>query len=102
MKQLLNFRKKEGQKTKKKFIATLTLAMVMALSFCSTVFATTPAPIDLAPIQTAITGSISVAQIVSVIAAVIAGSMAFVLIWFGARKLTKSILSAFKSGKLHF
>ncbi|MDF2943572.1 MAG: hypothetical protein K0S01_2430 [Herbinix sp.] len=89
--------------SKSKLGLMLTMAMIFAMTLCSTAFAAvTPAPLDLDPIQDAIMGSISVSQIALIIAACIGAGMGFVLLWFGARKLVRSIMSAFKKGKLQF
>jgi len=57
---------------------------------------------DFSEIISAITGKLTVAEIGGLIAAIIGAGMGFVLLWFGARKLVKAIVSAFKTGKLHF
>ncbi len=89
-------------KSKKKISMMLALTAIMVFSVTSMAFAAdpTPAAIDLDPVKTAILGSVSTSQIVTVIAAVIAGGMSFVLLWWGARKLFRAIMSAFKKGKL--
>lgn len=58
--------------------------------------------IDLSPIADALTSSVNVGQIGTVVGAVIAGGIGLSVFWFGARKLTKSVMSAFKTGKLKF
>lgn len=63
---------------------------------------TTPAPIDVSQITTAITGSVSTGTILTVIAGIIGTGMAFVLMWWGARKIKSGALSAIFKGKLHF
>jgi hypothetical protein len=89
---------------KRKFVAMISMAAVIVFMTVSTALAAspTPAPVNLTEISTAVTNQLSVEQIVSIIAAVIAGSMAFVVLWFGARKLTKALVHAFKTGKIHF
>lgn len=88
-------------------VSKVTSAVALSLTFALTTVgvafgATTPAPLDLTPIQSAITGSITAGQIATIIGACIAGSMSFMLLWFGARKLTKAITGAFKTGKIKF
>lgn len=87
--------------TKVGSMITTTVAIIP--TFCSNALATpAPDPIDLTSVQTAITNSISVSQITGIIAACIGGGMGFALIWFGARKLFKTINKAFKTGKISF
>lgn len=54
----------------------------------------------IAPLMTALTDSITPAQIIAVLASIIGVGMAFVLMWFGARKLVsifKKLLQEAKS-----
>ena len=51
---------------------------------------------------TAITNSITPAQIVGVLAAVVGVGMTFVLMWFGARKLKQIFTNAVTKGKISF
>ncbi len=53
----------------------------------------------IAPIISAITGTISISNIVAIIAGVIAITITFALMWFGARYATRKINAAFKKGK---
>ena len=52
-------------------------------------------------IVTAITGSVSVSTISTVIVSAITASIGLVFFWWAARKVTQVIFSAFRSGKLH-
>lgn len=54
----------------------------------------------LAPLQTALTGSITPAQIVAVLAGMIGVGMTFVLMWFGVRKLISIFRKAVTKGKI--
>lgn len=54
----------------------------------------------LAPLTTALTSSITPAQIVAVLAAIIGVGMTFVLMWFGARKLKSIFTKAVTKGKI--
>ncbi len=56
----------------------------------------------LQPLITAITNSITPAQIVAVLAAVVGVGMTFVLMWFGARKLKQIFTNAVTKGKISF
>ncbi len=52
-------------------------------------------------IVSAISGSISVSTISSVLVSVTTTAIALVFFWWAARKVTQVIFSAFRSGKLH-
>lgn len=52
-------------------------------------------------IVSAITGSISVSTISTVLVSAITASIGIVFFWWAARKVTQVIFSAFRSGKLH-
>lgn len=54
----------------------------------------------LAPLQTALTSSITPAQIVAVLAGIIGVGMTFVLMWFGVRKLISIFRKAVTKGKI--
>lgn len=54
----------------------------------------------LAPLQTALTSSITPGQIVAVLAAIIGVGMTFVLMWFGVRKLISIFRKAVTKGKI--
>lgn len=54
----------------------------------------------LAPLQTALTSSITPAQIVAVLAGIIGVGMTFVLMWFGIRKLISIFRKAVTKGKI--
>lgn len=50
--------------------------------------------VDFSPIMTALTGAVSVSQIVTVVATIVGGTIGFVLVWKMAKKLYKSFASA--------
>lgn len=52
------------------------------------------------PLSTALTSSITPGQIVSVLAGIIGVGMAFVLMWFGVRKLISIFKKAVTKGKI--
>lgn len=54
----------------------------------------------LEPLQTALVASITPAQIVLVLASMIGVGMAFVLMWFGVRKLVSIFKKAVTKGKI--
>lgn len=53
-----------------------------------------------ASVLSALTGQISVTTVVGVIASVIGAGIGLVFMWWGVRKLVRTLMSAFKSGKL--
>lgn len=63
----------------------------------------TPAAVsstDFASVITAITNQIKVSSVVEILAYAAGICIAFVFLWWGVRKVTKMIMSAFKKGKL--
>ena len=61
-------------------------------------------PTDWAPIITAMTGQISVSTVVAVIAsaigAAIGAGIGLVFMWWGGRKAVRTLMSAFRKGKV--
>lgn len=60
----------------------------------------TPASIDFSSFITSLTGSITPAQVLTVLASVIGVGMLFFLMWLGVRKAVSSFTSAVANGKL--
>lgn len=56
--------------------------------------------IDFSGYITALKGSITPAQVLTVLAAVIAVGMGFFLMWLGVRKATRAFTSAVATGKI--
>ncbi len=54
----------------------------------------------LQPLVTAVTGAITPAQIVAILAGVVGVGMSFVLMWFGVRKLISIFRKAVTKGKI--
>ena len=55
---------------------------------------------DFSGLITALTSSITPAQLLSILGTIIAAGMGFVLMWFGVRKLIKIFTTALQRGKL--
>ena len=55
---------------------------------------------DWAPIITAMTGQITVATVVEVVATAIGAGMGLVFMWWGGRKAVKTLMAAFRKGKV--
>ena len=53
-------------------------------------------------VLTAMTSQISVTTVVGVLASVVGSAIALVFMWWGVRKLARTLMTAFKSGKLKF
>lgn len=53
-------------------------------------------------VLSAMTGQISVSTVVGVLASVVSAGIGLVFMWWGVRKLTRSLMAAFRSGKLKF
>ena len=56
--------------------------------------------IDFNAFITALTGSITVTQVLTVLASVVGVGMAFFLMWLGVRKAVRSFTSAVASGRI--
>ena len=56
--------------------------------------------IDFSAFITALTGSITPAQVLTVLASVVGVGMAFFLMWLGVRKATRAFTSAVASGRI--
>lgn len=56
--------------------------------------------IDFSPITTALTSAITPVDIITVLAGIVGVGMAFVLMWFGVRKLIKIFKNAVTKGKM--
>ena len=60
----------------------------------------TSTAIDFSASITALTGSITVTQVLTVLASVVGVGMAFFLMWLGVRKAVRSFTSAVASGRI--
>lgn len=54
-----------------------------------------------APVVTAITGQISVANIMAAIASAAVVAIGFVFAWWGLRKVVRMIMGAFRKGRIN-
>lgn len=57
---------------------------------------------DWADVITAMTGQISVSTVVGVLATLVGAGIGLVFMWWGVRKASRSLMAAFRSGKLRF
>ena len=56
---------------------------------------------DIASVLTALQAQISVASVVEILAYVLAAGIGLVFMWWAARKLIKTFMGAFRSGRLN-
>ncbi len=84
-----------------KAYATFALSLTMTLIMCSVAFAGEVGT-DFTAIKSALTSKFTVAEVSSLIASVVGATVGFAVLWWGARKLVRSIVSAFKTGKIKF
>lgn len=54
------------------------------------------------PLKEALVASITPAQLIAILAAIVGVGMTFVLMWFGARKLKQIFTTAVTKGKISF
>jgi hypothetical protein len=64
----------------------------------STPTAVTPA--DWSSVITAMTGQISVSTVVGVLASLVTAGIGLVFLWWGVRKAAKSLMAAFRKGRM--
>lgn len=57
---------------------------------------------DWSSVITAMTGQLSVSTVVGVLATVVGAGIGLVFMWWGVRKASRSLMAAFRSGKLKF
>lgn len=79
------------------FAACLTLCLAMSVCFAS---GDNLGDLSFTPIVDAVTDAISPLDIIRIIGMTITAGMAFVLAWFGIRKVLKALKSAIFSGSL--
>ena len=75
----------------------LAFKMVTALA-SSTATAVTAS--DWESVITAMTGQVSVATIVGVLATIVAACLGIVFMWWGVRKAVRALMAAFRKGKI--
>lgn len=63
-------------------------------------FSTTVGPTDWATVITAMTGQISITTIIAVLASLVATGIGLVFMWWGVRKAARSLMAAFRKGKM--
>ena len=57
-------------------------------------------PADWSSVITAMTGQISVSTVVAVLASLVTAGIGLVFLWWGVRKAAKSLMAAFRKGRM--
>lgn len=57
-------------------------------------------PTDWASVMTALTGQVSVSTIVGTLATLVTAGIGLVFMWWGVRKALRSLMAAFRKGKM--
>lgn len=83
---------------RKKLAVGVSTAVATVGTMTASVFASTTT--DFSPITDAISQKLTVAEVSGIIASVIGAGIGFVLLWWGARKLIRSLITAFQNGKI--
>lgn len=61
---------------------------------------TVVSPTDWASVMTALTGQVSVSTIVGTLATLVTAGIGLVFMWWGVRKALRSLMAAFRKGKM--
>lgn len=91
---------------KKRVVALRTLLMsalmcvTMSLPAWASDAGATVTPSDWSAIISAMTGQISVSTVVAVIASAIGAGIGLVFMWWGGRKAVRTLMAAFRKGKV--
>lgn len=81
-------------------VATGLMTVTMAFPAWASESSSAVGPDSWAPVLQALTGQISVTTVVAVIAACIAAGIGLVFMWFGVRKLVRTLMNALRKGKM--
>lgn len=84
-------------------VGAIPATVLASVSFAFASSSSTPAAVsstDIASVLTALQKQISVASVVEIIAYVIGAGIGLVFMWWAARKLIKTFMGAFRSGRL--
>lgn len=88
------------EKLKCAVLVTAALSVVTAFPALASEASAAVSSKDWAPIITAMTNQISVKTVVEVIATAIGAGMGLVFMWWGGRKAVKTLMAAFRKGKV--
>lgn len=84
-------------------VAAIPATVLASVSFAFASSSTAPVAVsstDIASVLTALQKQISVASVVEIIAYVIGAGIGLVFMWWAARKLIRTFMGAFRSGRL--
>lgn len=87
----------------RKKVYTLLLSAMMVFSFAFMAFAeggTVVTATDWASVITALTAQVSVSTIIAVLTTTVTAGIGLVFMWWGLRKAVRTIMAAFRKGKL--
>lgn len=87
-------------KDKMKYLVPATSAVSAIMAFPAMAAETAVTSADWATIISAMTGQISVATVVEVVATAIGSGIGLVFMWWGGRKAISILMSAFRKGKV--
>lgn len=89
-------------KSNSRSVKLMLLVCAMCCMMCFPAFAeeTVVSSTDWAPIIAAMTGQITVANVVGVIAKAISAGIGLVFMWWGGRKAVRTLMAAFRKGKV--
>lgn len=102
MKRLAALRKFSPDPMKCRLLAVSSMALTPlagVMSFASG-SSTTVSASDWSSVITALTGQISVSTIVGVLASLVTAGIGLVFMWWGVRKAVRSLMAAFRKGKM--
>lgn len=80
--------------------ATLALSLVLCLPVFASSTSTTVTASDWSSVISALTSQISVSTVVGVLATLVGAGIGLVFMWWGVRKALRSLMAAFRSGKM--
>ena len=87
----------------KKYRALPVATGLISVAMCVPAFASDSGSVtaaDWAPVITNLTAQISVSTIIAALATFMAAGVGFVFMWWGLRKAVRTIMAAFRKGKL--
>lgn len=80
--------------------ATFALSLVLSFPVFASSGSTTVSASDWSSVISALTAQISVSTIVGVLATLVTAGIGLVFMWWGVRKALRSLMAAFRSGKM--
>lgn len=102
MKRLSVFRKfsPDPMKCKLLVVSSMALSPIAGVAVFASGSSTTVTASDWTSVITAMTGQISVSTVVAVLATLVTAGIGLVFMWWGVRKAIRSLMAAFRKGKM--